>query len=137
MHPLTQPNARGKYQTLGKGNNNQNKKPNAANVRDAWGEENGGYNRSSDYLFVAHHAPTSRHSPQLVPPSLIKSFIILPIHTSHSSWLLPLASRRTGSSDWISSTTMLSAIFLSAACPAVSAFFSTFWCGPRSPFIST
>ena len=47
--------------------------------------------------FLALQAPTSRHSPQLVPPSRRRSFIILPAQPSHSSWLLPLISRMMGS----------------------------------------
>lgn len=37
------------------------------------------------FLFRALQAPTSRHSPQLVPPSRSRSFIILPAQPSHSS----------------------------------------------------
>lgn len=47
------------------------------------------------HRLLAHQAPTSKHSPQLVPFSFTKSFIILPNHTSHSSWLLPLTSLNT------------------------------------------
>lgn len=55
------------------------------------------HDRVAPPFFRAHQAPTSRHSPHEAPFSRIKSFIIFPIHVSHSSWLFPLVSRRIGS----------------------------------------
>ncbi len=43
------------------------------------------FENHSHAFFLAHQAPVSRHSPQLVPFSLTRSFIILPHHPSHSS----------------------------------------------------
>src|SRR6478735_8441964 len=87
--------------------------------------------------FLDDHTPNSRHSPQLVPLSLIRSAIILATHASHSSWLLPLASRRIGSNADTCCATVKSAVLRSADCPGVNVFFSTFWFGADLAFIST
>lgn len=49
------------------------------------------------FFFFAYQAPNSRHSLNDVLLSSIRSLIIFPSHMSHSSWLLPLTSRRMGS----------------------------------------
>lgn len=49
------------------------------------------------FFFFAYQAPNSRHSLKDVLLSSIRSLIILPSHMSHSSWLLPLTSRKMGS----------------------------------------